>query len=80
MGWYQTCRDSLYRLFWSGGQLIPVLVASPSHCRPLYQLGTKFDSVPMNGPQGIGKSLSRKAGGEWFSDGLTLTDMRDNRV
>ena len=45
----------------------------------IYHPGTKFDSVPiLNGPQGIGKStLYAKLAGEWFSDSLTLTDMRD---
>ncbi len=45
----------------------------------IYHPGTKFDSVPiLNGPQGIGKStLFAKLAGEWFSDSLTLTDMRD---
>jgi len=45
----------------------------------IYQPGTKFDSVPiLNGPQGIGKStFFAKLAGEWFSDSLTLTDMRD---
>lgn len=45
----------------------------------VYHPGTKFDSVPiLNGPQGIGKSTfyARLAGG-WFSDSLTLTDMKD---
>lgn len=41
--------------------------------------GIKFDSVlTLNGPQGIGKStIFAKLGGPWFSDALTLTDMRD---
>lgn len=45
----------------------------------IYRPGTKFDSVLiLNGPQGIGKStLFEKLGKEWFSDSLTLTDMRD---
>ena len=45
----------------------------------IYQPGIKFDSVLiLNGPQGIGKStLFAKLGGAWFSDSLTLTDMRD---
>lgn len=45
----------------------------------VYQPGTKFDSVPiLNGPQGIGKStFYAKLAGEWFSDSLTLTDMKD---
>lgn len=45
----------------------------------IYQPGTKFDSVLiLNGQQGIGKStLFTKLAGAWFSDSLTLTDMRD---
>lgn len=45
----------------------------------IYTPGTKFDSVPiLNGPQGIGKStFYTKLAGEWFSDSLTLTDMKD---
>lgn len=45
----------------------------------IHRPGTKFDSVLiLNGPQGIGKStLFEKLGKEWFSDSLTLTDMRD---
>lgn len=45
----------------------------------IYEPGIKFDSVLiLNGPQGAGKStfFSRLAG-EWFSDSLTLTDMKD---
>lgn len=45
----------------------------------IYRPGVKFDSVLiLNGPQGIGKStfFSRLAG-EWFSDSLTVTDMKD---
>jgi predicted P-loop ATPase len=45
----------------------------------IYVPGTKFDSVPiLNGPQGIGKStFYAKLAGDWFSDSLTLTDMKD---
>ena len=45
----------------------------------VHRPGIKFDSVLiLNGPQGIGKSmLFEKLGKEWFSDSLTLTDMRD---
>ena len=41
--------------------------------------GVKFDSVLIvNGSQGLGKStLFERLGGQWFSDSLTLTDMRD---
>jgi len=41
--------------------------------------GTKFDSVLiLNGPQGIGKStFYAKLAGEYFSDSLSLTDMKD---
>lgn len=45
----------------------------------IYHPGTKFDSVLiLNGPQGIGKStFFAKLAGEWFSDSLTITDMKD---
>lgn len=45
----------------------------------IYEPGTKFDSVLiLNGPQGIGKStFFSRLGKEWFSDSLTLGDMRD---
>lgn len=45
----------------------------------IYNPGTKFDTVLiLNGPQGIGKStLFSKLGKSWFSDSLTITDMRD---
>lgn len=45
----------------------------------IFEPGKKFDSVLiLNGPQGIGKStfFSRLAG-DWFSDSLTVTDMKD---
>lgn len=45
----------------------------------IYRPGTKFDSVLiLNGPQGIGKStFFAKLAGDWFSDSLTITDMKD---
>lgn len=45
----------------------------------VYQPGVKFDSVVvLNGPQGMGKSsFFAKLGGPWFSDSLTIGDMRD---
>lgn len=45
----------------------------------IHHSGTKFDSVLiLNGPQGIGKStFFAKLAGDWFSDSLTLTDMKD---
>lgn len=45
----------------------------------VYQPGVKFDSVVvLNGQQGMGKSsFFAKLGGPWFSDSLTIGDMRD---
>ena len=45
----------------------------------VFNPGIKFDTVLiLNGPQGTGKStLFAKLAGDWFSDALTLTDMRD---
>lgn len=45
----------------------------------VYEPGVKFDSVLiLNGKQGMGKStLFSKLGGKWFSDNLTLEDMKD---
>lgn len=41
--------------------------------------GIKFDQVLiLNGPQGVGKStIFARLGGDWFSDALTMTDMKD---
>lgn len=45
----------------------------------VYIPGIKFDTVPIiNGPQGIGKStFFSKLAGEWFSDSLTMSDMKE---
>ena len=45
----------------------------------IFEPGIKFDSVVvLNGPQGMGKSsFFAKLGGKWFSDSLTISDMKD---
>ena len=45
----------------------------------VYQPGIKFDSVVvLVGSQGMGKSsFFAKLGGKWFSDSLTIGDMKD---
>ncbi len=45
----------------------------------IYRPGTKFDSIlVLNGDQGKGKStLFAKLGKEWFSDSLSISDMKD---
>ena len=45
----------------------------------IYHPGTKFDTVLiLNGPQGVGKStFFSKLAGDWFSDSLSITDMKD---
>lgn len=45
----------------------------------VFNPGIKFDSVlVLCGPQGIGKStFFSKIGGEWYSDSLSVSDMRD---
>ena len=45
----------------------------------IYRPGAKFDSIlVLNGVQGVGKStLFSKLGGKWFSDSLSISDMKD---
>ena len=45
----------------------------------IYEPGVKFDSVLiLQGPQSIGKSfLFDRLGGEWYSDNLSISDMKD---
>lgn len=45
----------------------------------VYEPGVKFDTIlVLNGSQGIGKStLFSKLGGKWFSDSLSISDMKD---
>lgn len=45
----------------------------------IYEPGIKFDSIlVLNGPQGMGKSTFFSIlGREWFSDSLSIADMRD---
>lgn len=48
----------------------------------IYEPGVKFDSVlVLNGPQGCGKStFFAKLGREWYSDSLTISDMKDGKT
>ena len=45
----------------------------------IFEPGKKFDSIlVLNGPQGLGKStFFARLGMEWFSDSLSISDMRD---
>lgn len=48
----------------------------------IHEPGVKFDSVlVLNGPQGCGKStFFSKLGREWYSDSLTISDMKDGKT
>ena len=48
----------------------------------VYKPGVKFDyMLILNGPQGIGKStFFAKLGGEWLTDNLTMSDMKDAKA
>jgi len=48
----------------------------------IFNPGVKFDSVlVLNGPQGCGKStFFAKLGREWYSDSLTIGDMKDGKT
>ncbi len=69
---YFGAEDSIY----SRDVIRKTLVAAVAR---IYEPGIKFDYVLiLNGEQGIGKSsFFEKLAGKWFSDSLTVSDMRD---